>query len=318
MSGLVRITGRATALCLAVWAACAATGPRAAAGQDRAAQDRAAQDQAGQAQRNDSAISGTISDTASASDPAARETLVAALGLPELLEIMQREGQSFGGEIGADFLPGGGGEAWASIVARIYDADRMRAAVERGLATEIGAEDLPPLIGFFHSPAGQRIVAQEVRARRAFLEPGTEEAARDAWRLRGDEKRARVRLLEAYVDANDLVEFNVAGALTSNLRFYRGLVDGGAYEMSEDEMLADVWGQEEAVRADTHEWLMAYLLMAYAPLSDDDIEAYVALSKTPAGQALNRGLFAGFDAMYADLSYALGLAVAAQMKGEDL
>ena len=114
------------------------------------------------------------------------------------------------------------------------------------------------------------------------------------------------------------MEFNVAGGLTANLRFYRGLAEGGAIEMSEAEMLSEVWSQEAEVRADTEEWLMAYLLMAYAPLSDAEIAEYVALSGTPAGQELNRALFAGFDGMYADLSYALGLAVALQMKGEDL
>ncbi len=136
--------------------------------------------------------------------------------------------------------------------------------------------------------------------------------SRDEW------LKARIALLEAYVEANDLVEYNVAGALTANLRFYRGLAEGGMLDMSEEEMLAQVWEQEEEIRADTAEWLMSYLMMAYAGLSDADIEAYIALSKTPAGQALNRGLFAGFDGMYADLSYALGLAVAQQAQGEEL
>ena len=83
-------------------------------------------------------------------------------------------------------------------------------------------------------------------------------------------------------------------------------------------MLAQVWEQETEIRADTEEWLMAYLMVAYGKLSNAEIEAYVALSETAEGRALNRGLFAGFDGMYADLSYALGLAVAQQARGEDL
>ena len=252
--------------------------------------------------------------------------LVDALGVPELLDVMRLEGQDYGAGIGEEFLPGGGGESWAAVVARIYDTERMRIAVELGMKAEIATELQPELIGFFESDTGRRIVEQEIEARRAFLDPATEETARQAFVAAeamvaaGEDpvQAKRLELLRAYVEANELIELNVAGALTANLRFFRGLVEGGALEMTEDEILADVWSQEEDIRGDTTEWLMAYLLMAYAPLSDDEISAYIALSQTPAGRALNQGLFAGFDTMYADLSYALGLAVAAQMKGEDL
>lgn len=247
-----------------------------------------------------------------------RAALNEALGVPELLEIMRDEGNAFGREIAGEFLPDGGGAGWDGVVARIYDGAKMRASVEAGLAEALPEEHLAPLLAFFGSEPGKRIVAREIEARRAFLDPAVEEAARDAVRNVADAQEARLALIREYVEANDLVEFNVAGGLNSNLRFYRGLNDGGAYEMSEDEMLAEVWGQEAETRADTEEWLMAYLMMAYAPLPDSDIEAYVALSETPAGQALNRALFAGFDGMYGDLSYALGLALSDRMRGEDL
>ncbi|WP_137700414.1 DUF2059 domain-containing protein [Marimonas lutisalis] len=247
-----------------------------------------------------------------------RAALNVALGIGPLLEIMQEEGAEFGAGIGRDFLPDGGGAGWAEVVRRIYDRDKMRTVVERGMAAELDAQYLPELLAFFRSDRGQRIVAQEIAARRAFLAPETEEMAREAYRNAGAELEKRLELLRAYVEANDLVEFNVAGALNSNLRFFRGLAEGGALDMGEDEMLAQVWEQEEETRADTEEWLMAYLLMAYDDLSDDDISAYVRLSEGAAGKALNRALFAGFDAMYGDVSYALGLAVAAQGKGEDL
>jgi hypothetical protein len=231
---------------------------------------------------------------------------------------MREEGQSYGIDIGADFLPDGGGATWGAVVTRLYDTEKMRMSVASGLEGEIPAEHLAPLLEFFNSATGKRIVEQEILARQAFLDKATEEAARAAFREAGDDQTARIALLRAYVDVNGLIDFNVAGALNSNLRFFRGLGEGGALDMGEEEMLAEVWGQEAEIRADTEEWLMSYLLMAYASLSDDEIAEYVALSKTDAGKALNRALFAGFDGMYADLSYALGLAVASQMKGEDL
>lgn len=254
------------------------------------------------------------------------QSLYDVLGLSELIEVMRNEGQAYGAGIGEEFLPGGGSATWAAMVARIYDTEKMRQAVETGLAARIGAGERAALTRFFQSDTGRHIIRQELLARRAFLERETEEAAREAYAAARDKvedgkdaaQARRLELLESYVAVNDLVELNVAGALTANLRFYRGLVEGGAVEMSEDEILDEVWGQEDDIRADTEDWLMAYLMMAYAPLSDDEIAAYVALSETRAGQALNRGLFTGFDAMYAHLSYALGLAVAQQMRGEDL
>lgn len=252
--------------------------------------------------------------------------LYEALALRETIEIMQVEGHDFGAQIGKDFLNGQGGSAWAAIVSRIYDGDKMHAAVLRHLESGLTEDDLHILVPFFTSDIGQRIISHEIKARRAFVDKAIEGAARAAFRAADGANssdvsartRTQIRLIRDYVTINDLVEFNVAGGLNSNLRFYRGLVDGGAYEMTEEDMLSEVWGQEAETRIDTQEWLMSYLLMAYGPLNDGDIGAYIALSKTSAGKALNRALFAGFDAMYGDLSYAIGLAVAAQSKGEDL
>ncbi|NVK60443.1 MAG: hypothetical protein HWE37_10270, partial [Rhodobacteraceae bacterium] len=101
-------------------------------------------------------------------------------------------------------------------------------------------------------------------------------------------------------------------------RFYLGLVDGGALEMSERDIADEVWSQEPETRADTREWLYGYLLMSYGPIADKDLEDYVALSSTEEGKAMNRALFDGFNAMYDEISYALGLAAAQQMMAQDL
>ena len=110
----------------------------------------------------------------------------------------------------------------------------------------------------------------------------------------------------------------MVGAMNASMQFYGGLVDGGALELSQDEILRDVWEQEEETRTDTREWVHGFLLMAYGPLEDSTLKTYTALSETPAGEAMNRALFAGFDRMYGDISYALGRAAARQMQTQDL
>ncbi len=52
------------------------------------------------------------------------------------------------------------------------------------------------------------------------------------------------------------------------------------------------------------------MLLAYRPLSEPELEAYIVFSETDAGQALNGALFDGFDAMYLFISHALGVQVA--------
>jgi len=89
--------------------------------------------------------------------------------------------------------------------------------------------------------------------------------------------------------------------MSSTYRFYVGLVDGGAYDLSEDELLRDVRSQETDIRDDTESWIFGFFLMAYRPLSIADIEAYTAYSESPEGQMLNTALFAGFGAMYNDV-----------------
>ncbi|KPP87687.1 MAG: putative protein conserved in bacteria (DUF2059) [Rhodobacteraceae bacterium HLUCCO07] len=253
-----------------------------------------------------------------------RAALNRALSLTPLMEIMQQEGEEFGAGLGQNFLPGGGGAAWHRIVTRIYDSEKMARTVERGLEEELPARHLPDLLAFFRSETGERIVEHEIAARRAFLDSSVEDAAKAAYRAAregGNDapgQDRRLDLIGSYVAANDLIEFNVAGALNSNLRFYQGMVDGGGLEMSDAEMVDEVWAQEEETRSDTEEWMMSYLMLAYSDLSEADLSAYTTFSETASGQALNRALFAGFDRMYAEISYALGLALAAHMEGEDL
>jgi hypothetical protein len=115
-------------------------------------------------------------------------------------------------------------------------------------------------------------------------------------------------MLRRFAEANDLIESNVAGALNANLAFLKAMAEaggGGTVGGDAEAMLAEVWGQEAAVRAETEAWLFPFLALAYQPLSDSDLEAYVAFSETPEG-AVDVGFRArpGFDV--SRLALALG------------
>jgi len=130
----------------------------------------------------------------------------------------------------------------------------------------------------------------------------------------------RIGQLAEFIAANDLLESNVVGALNANFAFYLGLSDGGAFPnpLSQDQMLSEVWSQEGVIREDIEEWLFSFLSLAYQPLSDADLQAYIDISNTPEGQAMNQALFVAFDGIFDEISRELGLAVAQVMAGQDL
>jgi hypothetical protein len=243
-----------------------------------------------------------------------------ALGMPAIIEVMREEGIDYGETIRTDLLAGQGGNGWTETVAGIYDVDYMRRMMLEGFEARMDGVALDPLMAFFESELGRRIVAHEVDARRALLSEDVEEAAKAAAADLAAQDPERFALLTEFVEANELVESNVIGALNSNYAFYMGLAAGDAFEgdLSEADILADVWSQEQAIRDDTEEWVYSYLTLAYDPLSDEDIAAYTALSLTTEGRALNRALFGAFDDLFVDISRRLGEGAAGILAGQDI
>jgi Uncharacterized protein conserved in bacteria (DUF2059) len=243
-----------------------------------------------------------------------------ALGMPAIIEVMREEGIDYGETIRADLLAGQGGSGWTETVSGIYDTDSMRRMMLEGFEARMDGVALDPLMAFFESELGRRIVEHEAEARRALLSDDVEEAAKAAAADLAARDPGRFALLTDFVEANELVESNVIGALNSNYAFYMGLAAGDAFDedLSEADILADVWSQEQAIREDTEEWVYSYLTLAYDPLSDEDIAAYTALSRTAEGRALNRALFGAFDDLFVDISRRLGEGAAGILAGQDI
>lgn len=238
------------------------------------------------------------------------DALFEALGLPDMLEIMHSEGVSYGATIAQDMLPDGETPRWSAMVNEIYDVEVMSAGIRADFYEALEGADLDAMLAFFSSDLGQKIVSLEVSAREAFLDKEVEEASKDIAAIAAIDKTERFQLITDYVVANDLIESNVIGTLNANYAFYTGLLDGGATQggLSADVALQQVWAQEDAIRANTTEWVYAYLMLAYQPLEDADLEAYTAFATSDAGQDLNAALFNSFDDMFNGISRDLGLA----------
>ncbi|MCK0094574.1 DUF2059 domain-containing protein [Yoonia sp. F2084L] len=248
------------------------------------------------------------------------DSLFDALGLPEMIEIMREEGLSYGETLAADMLPGGRSDQWDQAVSAIYDTDMMYEEVRGAFGEAIAGDDIDAMLAFFTSEQGEKIIGLEVSARRALLDDAVEEASKEAAAIAMMDETPRYLMVQEFVEANDLIESNVVGSLNSSYAFYIGLIDGGAMPagVTPETALQDVWSQEPDVRGDTTEWVYSFLLMAYQPLSDDELNDYIAFSRTQAGQDMTDALFLAFNGMFDDISRALGLASSRFMISQEL
>jgi hypothetical protein len=265
----------------------------------------------------------TVDEPAAAADLSAQiAALNDAMQIGPLMEVMRAEGLASGEKLAKDMLPDAGGARWSAIVNDIYDTARMKAVFEARFAAELGddPDSVAAAIAFFGSDRGKEIVTLEIEARRAMLDKAVEEAAKVLAEEMFADDDPRIALLQDFAEAADLVELNVTGGLNGNFAFMRGMADAGgpAARLTEDEMLADVWGGERAVRAQTTEWLYSYFALAYQPLSDADIAAYTDFWRTPAGKKTNAALFAAFNELFTGISTDLGRATARQLQGDDI
>lgn len=266
------------------------------------------------------AMVGAVLLPAQASADAVRvERLFDATRLAEIMAIMAQEGVAYADTLQNEMFPGEGGAAWRIEVERIHSVDRSVAEMRETFLSRLTQDTIDPMLQFYESPLGVRIVDGEVVAREALLDDVAETTADEMLAEMIEKEDPRLTLLREFVEVNDLIESNVVGGLNSNFAFYRGLEEGGAfpYDITESQMLTEVWQQEAEMRSETEDWLLSYLGLAYAGLTDQELETYILISSTDAGDAFNAAMFAAFDVVFNRISQELGAAAARYISAED-
>lgn len=262
--------------------------------------------------------------SAAAQSRDAFDPLVTALQLREVFAVMQDEGQDYGHDLDRELLDNTGGTAWQKTVGDIYRPDRIWQTFLPRFTTDLEGQDVAAMTAFFVSELGQKIITLELQARKLMLDKAREQDSRAAYLAiienPNHKAQPRLKLLIELVEVNDLVEYNVMGAMNASYAFYTGMIKGDAFdhEISQADVLRDVWSQEDEIRLDTREWIFAYLLLAYAPLTDGELRIYIDFSSSKSGRALNTALFAGYDEVFSTVSKALGVSVALRMQSENL
>ncbi len=150
------------------------------------------------------------------------EALYRALDLPSVVRVMAEEGRRHGDILEGEMFPERGGQAWGDLVRRLYDPVRMEVEVRETFLRRLSGTDVGPLLDYFRSALGRRIVGLEVSARQALLDPEVERMSLDTvedMRRRGD---PRLELLRQFVEANDLIELECGGRAHVELRLLPG------------------------------------------------------------------------------------------------
>ena len=243
------------------------------------------------------------------------DALMDAIRISDTVEILHSEGVQYGSNLIRDMMMDADTPGWRIRVGQIYDEKRMQRLLTTGLTRELAEVDLQPLVAFFASQLGEDIITAELDARKAFFDEAVELAARDRFEDMTGNDDPLVDQITTMMSDSDLVNFNVMGIMNSNLMLYRGLADGGAIDLGEEDILRDVWTQESGVRTESTGWIQGYFLTAYGTLPEGDLETYAAFWRTEEGRALNAALFAVFDQMYEELSYLLGRAAVFSKSG---
>ena len=252
-----------------------------------------------------------------------KDRLWEVLEISSLMPVLQDEAvvEATGME-GTLFRRGGTGQ-WIELVKQIHDPKRLEDLFREGADKKLDQFDsrlIEKAEEFYESDLGKRILAKEFKVRIDFVSKETEDKAKLDFARAEEEGSSRVDLINRLIDEADLIEPNVAGGMNAIMAFSRGFSDGGGYPMPMDhqQILTYTIEQEPQLRSDTQDWIGAYLMTAYAPLSDAELERFIDFSVSPEGRALSEAMFSGFDLLYNKTSYELGMAAASQISGREL
>lgn len=246
--------------------------------------------------------------------------LLALMQMEALLSVMAEEGRAHGGDLRDSLFPDRSAPGFGAAVARIYDPAVLMPRFAAGFAAALPPDAAAQAAAFYASPAGQRIAAGELAARRALLDEPAREAAEVAAAKMQAARDPRLRLIRRIIEAGDLIGQNTTGTMTARAAFNIALnaTLPQVARRKEADVLAEIWAGEAQIRADSAEWLVSFMVLAYAGLSDGDLQAHADFLASAAGQALNRALFAGSEAAMVPALADLGREVGQVLQGHDI
>lgn len=241
-----------------------------------------------------------------------------ALHMDRINEIIRLEGIQDAEGTGEAYLPPNSVDRFVAQAKSVYQLEAMERDFKRLLTQNLSIPDANKILLFYQKPLGKVASELEVSARIAISDAHIEEMAKIKLKEAVKSKNKRLDEIESVIKTLELVEQNLIGAYAAQFAFMYELSKLGVIELSKQEMIDLITNDEEKLKSEILEWLMAFSHMAYAPMSDKEFSDYSDFSKSELGIALNTALFSVYNEMAKDQSQRLASILGEFMKSEDL
>ena len=233
-------------------------------------------------------------------------------------EIIRLEGIQDAEGTGEAYLPPNSVDRFVAQAKSVYQLEAMERDFKRLLTQNLSIPDANEILLFYQKPLGKVASELEVSARIAISDTHIEEMAKIKLKEAVKSKNKRLDEIESVIRTLELVEQNLIGAYAAQFAFMYELSKLGVIELSKQEMIDLITNDEEKLKSEILEWLMAFSHMAYTPMSDKEFSDYSDFSKSELGIALNKALFSVYNEMAKDQSQRLATILGEFMKSEDL
>ena len=241
-----------------------------------------------------------------------------ALHMDRINEIIRLEGIQDAEGTGEAYLPPNSVDRFVAQAKSVYQLEAMERDFKRLLNQNLSIVDANKILLFYQKPLGKVASELEVSARIAISDAQIEEMAKLKLKEAVKSKNKRLDEIESVIRTLELVEQNLIGAYAAQFAFMYELSKLGVIELSKQEMIDLITNDEEKLKGEILEWLMAFSHMAYTPMGDKDFSDYSDFSKSELGIALNKALFSVYNEMAKDQSQRLASILGEFMKSEDL
>lgn len=246
-----------------------------------------------------------------AADSSDAGRLLELMRFDQLAEVSREEGISGNASVLEDFGLTSNEAFWLEELDVIFDEGKTEEMFRTSFAKAYNQRSIVDAIAFLGSEAWMRAYDLQIDTSLLLTDPALEEAAVIHYWEHIENNSPRVPLIEDLVASTDLVEQNIAGAMNAMLAFNRGMTFVSSdLGYPDEEMIALLYASETELRLEISEWLHAYYLVAYLPLTEADISQQIEFWTSQAGQDISAAMMLSYDVVHNDQSFAVGRALA--------
>jgi hypothetical protein len=203
------------------------------------------------------------------------------------------------------------------MMVSVFTVDRMNALILDGFSKNMDPKHVDPLVLWFDSPLGKRLVKAEVAVQRKSDQA---QFAADAQAAMQRAKPARIALIGKLVAAMESTE------LTDNIMFNSllSMVQGfrSAQSFKEIPMPGSSLADEQAkinefrlkLRPQLASLVLTFSVVAYELFSDQEIQKYIAFANSPVGKGYALTMRNALNATFSELGDEAGKVIAVKLK----